>query len=828
MFVINTLKSPLRADFFLLLIFLFPLFALGQGRWLRGRVYDQESGQVLSFASVSLKGENTGIHSDLDGKFELYSSTNTDTLLVSYIGYHIQVLPLSGVGQEFKIYLQPKEVRTEELLIVPEDNPAESIMRLAIRNRRQNDFNELPAWRYDSYNKVYIFPVTQSPDSSLSGSEKLKQDSILHGIDSLARAMHLFLWESVTHKEYKRPGKSKETILASRSSGFKDAVLPLLPADVMDFSSFYKDWISVLGQSFLSPLNPEALSKYVFEMRDTLEDGPDSIFAIAFYPRKKSFNGFEGLLHIHSGKYALQHIRAQLSVQAQDQLISGGSVEQLFQKVQDSVWFPSQLVTTFEVGTAALAKDLSNTMKLRMAAKVYLKHISLNPDSGLIRFGPESIVTDANASRQSDVFWNLFREDSLDARERNTYRKIDSLGRKFRFDRWAYQGQKIAQGKISWRYLDFDLARLFQYNLVEKFRLGIGVETNERIASWFSLGGWAGWAWADQTMKYGGFAKIMPFDDKRWQLEYRYEYDLLESASSPVMMSTYQKTSDLLGRNLRMRIMEYQTSRRLTFRHPIWNNWTQELTLQQADILPAYEYLYRGLASYYLNEFIWDQRYAPGEKFLKNGPFRISLGSSLPVFRFRFLLGRNWPDGLGLNYQVFSASMVHTLNLHTRGKFQLALQGNYGEGNLPYSRLQVLRGNDDKSWPLSAPMSFNTMRFNEFAADQSAQLHLRYDFNNLLFHSRTWHPNFLLEYNAAWGRFTSDVSQHQLPFALRAPDKFYQEAGLVMQNILPKEWVRRSPSLALLGLGFYYRLGAYSLPEPTDNFSFKLYSGFRF
>jgi hypothetical protein len=125
-------------------------------------------------------------------------------------------------------------------------------------------------------------------------------------------------------------------------------------------------------------------------------------------------------------------------------------------------------------------------------------------------------------------------------------------------------------------------------------------------------------------------------------------------------------------------------------------------------------------------------------------------------------------------------------------------------------------------------MSFNTMRFNEFAADQSAQLHLRYDFNNLLFHSRTWHPNFLLEYNAAWGRFTSDVSQHQLPFALRAPDKFYQEAGLVMQNILPKEWVRRSPSLALLGLGFYYRLGAYTLPEPTDNFSFKLYSGFRF
>lgn len=821
-------KSPLLADFFLLCLLVFPVSLHAQSEIVSGRIFDAETKQSLSFSRVWLKESNKGVYSDLDGRFQLSLYRIPDTLFVSYVGYELYKLPVSGELSALNIYLIPKETRTEEIVILPGENLAERVIRKAIQMRKANDFENLPAWRYDSYNKVYIFPKTLSPDNTASEQDRKARDEAIHEIDSLSDKMHLLLWESVTHKEYKRPGKSKEEIIASKTSGFSEAILPLVPADILDFSSFYKDWVLVLGQSFMSPLNPEAIGKYIYNMKDTLLDGPDTIFTISFQPGRKSFSGFEGVLHIHTGKYAVQHIRTQLVVQEKDALISGGLVEQLFERQQDSIWFPSQLITEFEVGTGALAQELSSMLMLRMAAKVYLKNISLSTENEPRRFGNEIISTHAKASKQTDAFWNQYRADTLDTREQNTYHTIDSLGKKIRLDRWIYQGQKLTTGKIAWRYLDFDLSRLVQYNLVEKLRVGIGAETNERVSNQFSIGAWAGWSWADQTSKYGYFARVHPLKNKLWQAEYRYEYDLVESGAPVLLMSNYQRTADLLGRNLRLRIMDYQVSRKFLIRGPIWNNWTQTISYSQIDINPAYSYLYRGLSEYYLNEFSWEHRYAPGEKFLRNGNFRISLGTPLPIFRVRLFASRDWPDGLGLNYSGASASVVQTLNFNTRGKFQYAIQGNFSEGALPYTRLQVFRGTKDFSWPLSSPMSFNAMQYNEFAADQSVQMHLRYDFNNLLFHSRVWHPNVLLEYNATYGILNSALYFHQLPFALKAPDKIYQEAGLVLQDLLPKAWVRKAPSLSLIGLAFYYRIGAYSQKEPIDNFSFKLYSGFKF
>lgn len=823
------IKSPLLADFFLLVIFLFPSWTQAQpGSPLSGVVLDQETGLPLSFARVWTSQGKTGTYTDLDGRFSLYETRDLDSLRVSYVGYVPFSIPVSEFRNGSIIPMVPKETRISEIVIIPEDNPAEMVMRRAIEQRSRNDFNRLPAWRYDSYNKLFVYPKSSNPDGTVSETERARRDSIVHEIDSLAEVMHLFLWESVTRKEYRRPGKSKEVIMASRSSGFKQSVLPLVPADIIEFSSFYKDWVSVLGQSFLSPLNPEALTKYRFAMRDTIPDGPDTLYAIDFSPGKKSFNGFEGTLHIHSGRYALQHIKANLFIQEQDQVINGGRVEQLFQLLQDSVWFPSQLLTEFEVGTSALANDVSGLLKLKMAARVYLSNISLNQDSVTNRFGADAIVTDSDAAMKDTLFWQRFRAASLDAREKKTYQFIDSLGGKFRFDSWAYQGQKLALGKLAWKKLDIDLGRMVQYNLVEKLRVGIGLETNEKFSGLFSIGGWAGWSWADQILKYGGFGRIHPFKDKRWQAEYRYEYDLLESAAPGLLMNGYQRTVDLLGRNIRMRVMDYQTSRKWILRNPVLKNWTQEWSFAQIDVQPAYAYLFQGASRYFLNEWAWEHRIAPGEKFLKNGPFRISLGTPLPVFRIRLFASREWPDGLGLNYSGASASVVHTVNLYTRGKFQYALQGNYSEGALPYARLQVLRGNDDKSWPLTAPMSFNTMRFNEFVADRSLLVHVRYDFNNALFHSRKWHPNLLLEYNLGWGILNSGTTWQVSPFPIQAPEKIFQETGIILQDILPRQWVRKSPTLALIGLGCYYRIGAYTLPEPIDNFSFKLYSGFKF
>lgn len=793
---------------------------------LKGKVSDAVTHEPLSFARVWLSSSGRGIYTDIDGKFFIPVSNLSDQLNVSYVGYFPYQSPLQSGESFVNIKLHSKEVSTEEIVIRPGENPAWVIMRKAIKNRRKNDYEDLPAFSYDSYNKVYIYPEAKKTES---GSITTEKNSDLREIDSLSNVMHLFLWESVTHRDFRRPNKTKEVILASKTSGMSDMALPLVPADIIDFSSFYKDWVVVLGESYMSPLNSEAISKYAFTILDTTLDGSDSIFTIQFSPSKKNFNGFEGVLHIHSARYALQHIRADLKVQEKDKFISGGKVEQIFSLEQDSVWFPSQLITEFEIGGGMLSKDVSDLLKLRMAARVYLKNIRLGEISGMPGFNADIVETDRHAAIQTQSFWDRYRPDTLSVKEKHTYHIIDSLGKIVKFDRWLYQAQKLTQGKFSWRFLDFDIARILQYNLVEKLRTGVGIQTNEKVSEFFTAGGWAGYGWGDQEWKYGGFSKIHPFKNKAWQFEYRYEEDLLESGSPAPLLNAFQSTRDLIGRNVRLRIMDYQTIQRFAVRTPVLQNWTQEIAFQLSDIRPAYSYLYQGRENYYLNEIIWDHRIAPGEKFIKNGPFRVSMGTRFPVFRMRVTQGMQQPDGLGLDYRQYQASCVQSLNLHTKGKIMYALQGGLFSGNVPYTRLQVFRGNFDNGWPLMSPMSFNTMRYNEFVADRFVAFHFRYDFNNLLFHSRTWHPNLLLEYNAAIGSLaTSEFDHQELPFILQAPDKIFQEAGIAVQNLLPKEWIQKIPSLSLIGLGFYYRVGAYTLPETWDNFSFKVYSGYNF
>jgi hypothetical protein len=833
----NILKSPLYAGFYfpILLWVMFTFQLVAQSEMSPGviQLTSAQTGEPISFARVQCTNSGKGVYTDIYGKFKLSELGNCSALRISHINYvTLEFTPEASNRNITLLKMELKAGILESIEIRPEENPALRIMRNAIQNRKQNDFEHLPSYTCTAYNKVYIYPealmpVENTPDTQ---SKKGKQDdSTLLQISAFADTMHLFLWENITERVYRKPGRLLETILASRTSGMKDMALPLSPTDIVDFNSFYKDWILVMGESYMGPLHTLALQKYNFELLETTLLESDTVFTISFKPSGKGYDGFEGRMHIHSGSYNIMYIDADLVVNAKEKFISGGHFEQLFQLHSDSVWFPHQLISEFKMSAGAMAQDLAEMLVMRIGAQVHIQDIQINDSTRVRISGTDKMITAQDATQKSDAYWSQYRKDTLSIKEQNTYRLIDSLGQKLRFDRWAYQLQKVAEGSIAWKFLDFELSRLLQYNLVEKLRTGAGIITNERVSSRFSVGAWGGYGWGDDVWKYGGMARLHPLKDKRWQLEFTYAYDLLESGNSMLVIPPVQQRMDLLGRNVRLRIMDYQTIRNLTFRNPVYRNWTQEVSLRQTDMYPGYDYLFQGKDVYYLNELIWEHRYAPGERYIRNGPFRMRVGSNLPVFQVRWTEGVALPDRTGYTYRLLEGSVRQTLNLHAYGKIMYAFQGGLMQGNIPYSRMHVFRGNFDRSWPLMSPMSFNTMPFNAFAADRYLLMHFRYDFNNLLFHSRSWHPNLLLEYNAGLGSLsrTSEL-QSVLPFTLTAPKHLYQEAGLVFQYLLPKEITRRAPSLNLLGLGFYYRIGAYATSEIPDNFAFKLYSGFRF
>lgn len=84
--------------------FMLPIGALAQNNiQLTGTVTDT-TGETVIGASVLEKGTTNGVITDIDGNFSLSVSPNA-TIIISYVGYAAQEIPLNG-RQSLKIILK--------------------------------------------------------------------------------------------------------------------------------------------------------------------------------------------------------------------------------------------------------------------------------------------------------------------------------------------------------------------------------------------------------------------------------------------------------------------------------------------------------------------------------------------------------------------------------------------------------------------------------------------------------------------------------------------------------------------------------------------------
>src|SRR5699024_9470314 len=81
-----------------------------------GSVTDANSGQTLPGVNILVKGTTTGASTDADGNFELTVPSLQDTLVVTYIGYQRQEVPING-RTNLSIQLNPEAIMGEEMVV---------------------------------------------------------------------------------------------------------------------------------------------------------------------------------------------------------------------------------------------------------------------------------------------------------------------------------------------------------------------------------------------------------------------------------------------------------------------------------------------------------------------------------------------------------------------------------------------------------------------------------------------------------------------------------------------------------------------------------------
>lgn len=795
---------------FLLILVFQSAEVFSQANTISGKVIDERTGKPLAFVNIVANTETKGTTTDIDGKFSISSGPPLTSLSFSYVGYEPHTVKLSG-ETTLEIKLLRKTFKLQEVIIFPGENPAHRIIRNVTANRKKNNPEQLRSFGYVSYNKMY-FTLDTGKLKDLSDNMIKPQDTDSvneRKVDKFLDEQYLMLMEFVTKREYKYKGRNNEKVIASRVSGFKNPDFTVLGTQMQSFS-FYDDYFNLGQQKFLNPVSEGSTSKYFFLLEDTLYQGNDSIFVISYKPYKgKNFDGLTGLLYVTTDGWSIQNVIAE----ATDAQGVGIRIQQQYEK-KEGHWFPVKLNTDITAHMINL-----NGYKLKGIGRSYLDSIKIEQPVNKKDFRRVELDILLTATRRDENFWNLYRRDTLIAKESKTYHVIDSLGKKFKFDLRLKALTALMTGKIPVRFIDLDLNRIIAANTYEAVRLGVGIHTNDRISRFFNIGGYFGYGFRDKGFKYGADASFFIHKESETTLKLNYFYDIPESGKTlfaldrrPTFTEAYRQY--YIGR--RDIVEQYEAS--LSFR--IFQYLKIQVAGRKQFNKPADNYLFGKSAEGVIidvNNFQFTEaelgfKFAFREKFIRAGRTEFSAGTKFPVLWLTVIKGFDNLLGGAYNYWKIDAKIEKSFFIKSLGKQSIQLTGSIVTTDVPYAKLFNGKGSFQK-YPVATENSFETMGINEFLASRYVVLFHKHDFGSLLFRYKKFRPDLVLLNNIGFG-YLSNRENH-FNRAARSFEKGYFETGLVINNILRVNFLG-------LGASVHYRYGGYQNAKLINNFAFKL------
>ncbi|MBC5994794.1 DUF5686 and carboxypeptidase regulatory-like domain-containing protein [Pontibacter cellulosilyticus] len=325
---------PFYLSLLLLLMFV-PMLA--QAGILKGRVTD-ENGQGLPFASIYINETASGTATNDQGYYQLQLEPGTYSLEFKYVGYRArnEKVTITDGTKELNVQLMPEVLNLKEVVVhAANEDPAFAIMRNAIRLRKYHQ-NEVNAWQAQVYMKG-VYRLDKVPPKVLG----IKVVDVDTGI--------VYLSESVSVLNFKKPNKIHERMISSKVSGQKKG-FSFNQASEMNIS-FYDNLLKVQGLSergFVSPLANNALFFYRYEYLGTFEENGRTINKIKVIPRRKNDPVFSGNIYIVDGSWRIHSTDLKLTKDAGIEFVDWIRVRQVYAPVAAQVWMPVSQRFSFE------------------------------------------------------------------------------------------------------------------------------------------------------------------------------------------------------------------------------------------------------------------------------------------------------------------------------------------------------------------------------------------------------------------------------------------------------------------------------------------------
>ncbi|MEJ6792458.1 MAG: DUF5686 and carboxypeptidase regulatory-like domain-containing protein [Lacinutrix sp.] len=375
-----------------------------------------KTGKTLPFVSVYVNNTYTGTTTNEEGNYTLdLEKTGEYTIVFQFLGFKTLKKTVSVTTFPFVLdaTLLEENISLSEVVINSEENPANQIIRNTIA-KRKNVLEKMSEFKADFYSRGLI-KIVDAPEK-IFGQDVGDLDGAL--TDS-TRTGIIYLSETISKIEYKKPRRLKERILASKVSGDTNGFSFNNATDVN--YNFYNNTFD-LGNTAISPIADYAFNYYKYKLEGVFyDDNNNLINKILITPKRDNDAAFSGYIYIVEDQWLIYAIDVSISGKRTGILpIDVLTLKQSFSYSEtDNIWALITQTIDFKYGFFGFNGEGRFTA-------VYSDY-DFTPEFNAKNFSREILSFEENSNKKDSLFWDAKRPVPLTLEESSDYVKKDSL-----------------------------------------------------------------------------------------------------------------------------------------------------------------------------------------------------------------------------------------------------------------------------------------------------------------------------------------------------------------------------------------------------------------
>ncbi len=297
------------------------------------KVEDVKTKQGIPFVNIGIRESLIGTSTDVNGNFtiKIPKQFYADTVTISCIGYQTERIAVKNLSNHKSIALTPAIENLNEVTIQAEHLTAELIMKRVIEHIEQN-YIQSPY----SQLRLYRQRIRNPSDRKFYLYEELRNVYDDNGYNSVP----MF---PISYDGYKESRQGRQAVIDTISGHVDDFINK--STSIRGFIGI-SDVIDVRHNNFLNKSN---LSKYEFELQQSVSSKKGDQFIISFHAKNPKFRttaklvpvNYSGTITINTDDYAIVHINSTVIQDKEKKLLSS----QYPVCESEKVWFEKEIIS---------------------------------------------------------------------------------------------------------------------------------------------------------------------------------------------------------------------------------------------------------------------------------------------------------------------------------------------------------------------------------------------------------------------------------------------------------------------------------------------------